>query len=175
MDILLEQGAFLGLIVSAVETYKKECFGSLLGYGTRNRIIVEFAVPSQVAERTFSKVDPDWKRLSQSKDLLRQISTLEHLGYFHSHAQYGRKRSRTRQSSADKSTMEETDIEIIVAINEKRRTQPWKTVNAELHGTIGGYQIQIAGYYKNKDGEIKKSSVYCPFATGLPIAEKHLV
>jgi len=86
MDVILEQEAFLGLIISAVETYKKECFGSLLGYGTRNRIIVELAVPSQVAERAFVKVDPDWKRLSQSEEILKQLSTLEHLGYFHSHA-----------------------------------------------------------------------------------------
>lgn len=172
MDIILEQEAFPSLIMSAVETYKKECFGSLLGYGTRNRIIVELAVPSQVAERTYSGVEPDWKRLSQNEEIIKQLSTLEHLGYFHSHAQRGEERSRTKQSPSDKDSMRETDIEIIVAINDKKRTQAWRTVRGELHGAVGNYQIQVAGYYKKKDGDIKKIPVYCPFATGLPTPEK---
>jgi len=68
--------------------------------------------------------------------------------------------------------MMETEIEIIVAINDKKRTEPWKTVREELHGTIGNYQIQIAGYYKYKGGDIQKLPMYCTFATGLPIPEK---
>jgi proteasome lid subunit RPN8/RPN11 len=173
MDIFLEQEAFLGLIVSAIETYKKECFGSLLGYDTRNRKIIELALPSQVAERTYRGVEPDWKRLSQSKEILKQLSTLEHLGYFHSHAQYDKKRSDTKLSSPDKESTKKTDIEIIVSINDKKRTQKWKIVKKELHGTISKYQIYIARYHKNKTGNIKKIPMYSPLATGLPMPERY--
>jgi proteasome lid subunit RPN8/RPN11 len=168
MDVFLEKEAFLGLLLSAVETYKKECFGSLLGYETKTQVIVELAIPTQVAERKFSTVEPDWNRLAQSKKILSQHTIYSHLGYFHSHPQFGKRRYGTTQSNKDIESMGNSELEIIVAINDRLRSQRWKTVQKELRGSAENYSIRIAAYYKDSNGQIAKYPIHCPFATGLP-------
>jgi proteasome lid subunit RPN8/RPN11 len=171
MEVFLEEEAFLGLLLSAVETYKRECFGSLLGYVTGTRIIVELAIPTQAADRKFSTVEPDWKRLAQSKKILSRHTTYSHLGYFHSHPQFGKKRYGTAQSTKDIDTMGNSELEMIVAINDRLRPQKWKTIQKELRGSVDDYSIRITAYYKNSGGKINKYPISCPFATGLPILE----
>jgi len=34
MDVFLSDKAFIGLVLSAIEVYKRECMGSLLGYNS---------------------------------------------------------------------------------------------------------------------------------------------
>lgn len=172
MDVFLEKEAFLGLLLSAVETYKKECFGSLLGYDTKDRIVVELAIPTQVAERTYSTVEPDWKRLAQSEKILSQHTVFSHLGYFHSHPQFGQKRYGTKQSKKDIESMGDSELEMIVAINDRLRSQRWKIVDKELRGSTENHSIRIAAYYMNDNGKIAKYPICCPFATGLPIADR---
>jgi len=173
MDVFLEKEAFLGLLLSAVETYKRECFGSLLGYATENRIIVELTIPTQVAERKFSTVEPDWKRLAQSKKILSQHTTYSHLGYFHSHPQFGKRRYGTAQSSKDIESMGNSELEIIVAINDRLRSQKWTIVQKELRGSTEEHSIRMAAYYRDSDGEISKCPISCPFATGLPLPNRY--
>jgi len=171
MDVFLEQEAFLGLLLSAVETYKRECFGSLLGYSTKNRIVVELAIPTQVADRRYSTVEPNWNRLAQSEKILSEHTSFSHLGYFHSHPQFGQKRYGTTQSKQDIESMKDSELEIIVAINDRLRSQRWKIVQKELRGSTEDHSIRIAAYHMI-DGKIAKYPIYCPFATGLPIANK---
>ena len=47
LDVYLSDKAFLGLVLSAIEVYKKECMGALLGYNAYNRIVVKYAIPYQ--------------------------------------------------------------------------------------------------------------------------------
>lgn len=175
MEVFLEKEAFLGLLLSAIETYKKECFGSLLGYITGKRILIELTIPTQVAERKFSTVEPDWKRLAQSKKIMSQHTAYSHLGYFHSHPQFGKKRYDTKQSEKDIDSMENSELEIIIAINNKLRSQRWNIVRKELRGSVGDYSIRIAAYYRNNDGEIIKYPISCSFATGLIASNGTLV
>ena len=55
MTAYISQNAFWGLLISAVEVYKRECFGLLIGYrdrkGPEEMYIVEHAVPFQSAGR----------------------------------------------------------------------------------------------------------------------------
>ena len=55
MIAYVSQSAFWGLLISAVEVYKRECFGLLIGYrdrkGPEQRYIIEHAVPYQSAGR----------------------------------------------------------------------------------------------------------------------------
>src|SRR5260370_6724979 len=55
MTAYVSQNAFWGLLISAVEVYKRECFGLLIGYrvrrGRQEMYIVEHALPYQTAGR----------------------------------------------------------------------------------------------------------------------------
>ena len=45
-------------------------------------------------------------------------------------------------------------IEIVIAINDAKKKAKWNEGQQyELHGTIGKYNIQIAGYYKTRNGK----------------------
>ncbi len=51
MIVQLCQTAFLSVVLSSIEAYKKECYGLLLGYRTDTDWLVEYAIPYQTATR----------------------------------------------------------------------------------------------------------------------------
>ena len=170
-EIFLSDKAFLSIILSSVEVYKKECLGVLLGYRTHGRVIVKYAIPFQTAERTYSEVEPNWRREAKVLEILPNLIQLEKLGYFHSHPQWGRQKGRAELSEGDIDSMEEGEIELVVAINDARGKMPWGESNKRLFGTLGGYRIDIAGYYiRTSDGEIMQYRILCPYAVGFDYA-----
>jgi hypothetical protein len=58
MKLFLSESAFMGLILSSIEVYKKECLGLLLGYKLEDRFIVEYTVAYQSAKRMRNGVSP---------------------------------------------------------------------------------------------------------------------
>lgn len=166
-DIFLSDKAFMSILLSSVEVYKNECHGALLGYQTQNRIVVEFAIPFQSAERKPSEVVPNWRRELKVIEVLPKLVQLQELGYFHSHPQWGKIRGKSQLSNQDKEYISEGDLEIVVAINDARKSVPWRQSKNQLSGTIGKYHITIAGYYKRKrDNRIVQYRILCPYAIG---------
>ena len=171
LDVYLSDKAFLGLVLSAIETYKRECMGTLLGYNTCNRIVVEYAIPYQIAERKPSGVEVSLKRESRIKEILPKVCQLEHVGYFHSHTQWGQKMAETKLSEIDVRDMVPTKIEIVVAVNDSKKRITWNTSASgkELYGTIGRYYLKLACYYKTKDGKIRRCKILCPYILGFDL------
>ena len=166
-EIFLSDKVFLSIILSSVEVYKNECHGVLLGYKTRGRIVVEYAIPFQSAKRTPNEVIPNWRRELKVLEILPKMIHLEKLGYFHSHPQWGSSKGIAKLSDADKDCMMEEDIEIVVAINDAFRKTPRVELSKGLSGTIGKYRITLAGFYKrSSDNRIKKYRIMCPYAVG---------
>jgi len=58
MTVYIYETAFLSIVLSSVEAYKKECYGLILGYRTDKQWRVEYAVPYQTAERGHKTVTP---------------------------------------------------------------------------------------------------------------------
>ena len=173
-EIFLSDKAFMGIILSSVEVYKNECHGALLGFKTGRRIIVEYAIPFQSAERKFSEVTPNWRRELKVIEVLPKLVHLQKLGYFHSHPQFGHRRGVAKLSRSDKNYMKEGEVEIVVAINDAKRRLPWSETKNGLSGTLGRrYHITIAGFYKRKrDGKIVQYRILCPYAVGFDYAFK---
>jgi proteasome lid subunit RPN8/RPN11 len=170
-EIFLSDKAFMSIILSSVEVYKNECHGALLGFQTQGRIIIEYAIPFQSAKRKFAEVMPNWRRELKVIEILPKLIHLQKLGYFHSHPQFGNKRGLPELSEPDKNYMQEGEIEIIVAINDARKTSPWTESKNKLSGTLGNYHIVIAGFYKRKkDSKILQYRVLCPYAIGFDYA-----
>ena len=169
-EIFLSDKAFMGIILSSVEVYKNECHGVLLGFRTPGRIVVEYAIPFQSAKRTPSEVVPNWRRELKVIEMLPKLIHLEKLGYYHSHPQWGRSRGLPELSETDEEYMREGEVEIVIAINDSKRTSPWRS-KKRLFGTIGKYHITIAGFYRRKrDMRIAEYRILCPYAVGFDYA-----
>jgi hypothetical protein len=126
----------------------------------------KYAIPYQTAKRKPTEVEPDWKRELRVQKILPQLMQLQHVGYFHSHPQWGDQKRVAELSKKDIEYMIPEQIEIITAVNDAKRKIKWNTTGKDLYGSIGGYHLRLAGYYKRKDGEIKHFPILCPYALG---------
>jgi proteasome lid subunit RPN8/RPN11 len=185
VQVYLNENVFLGMVLSSVEVFKKECFGLLLGYRTDGKYIVEHAIPYQSVRRghNWTELRSDkWKIL---REILRNFPRLDILGDYHSHTMYRDVRASVALSDDDIDYMEPHELQIVVAINqhEQRRTKSW-TVNGDgtISGWIDRYHFRIAAYYfdhaavngahggnghsPRKPSRPRLAEILCPFAVG---------
>jgi proteasome lid subunit RPN8/RPN11 len=171
MEIYLSENAFVGLVVSTIEVYRKECFGVLLGQRTPERVLVDFVVPYQTANRKFREVHVDLMRSQRVEEAVRTASRWECLGDYHSHPMYGTSRATTALSKVDQKFFKDGSVAIVVAISDSIRQKQWTYVRGGgVCGSINGYRITIAGYYK-RDGTIERAPIHCPYAIGFQAKE----
>jgi len=168
MNVFMSEKALISLILSSVEVYKNECIGSLYGHQGEERVVVEYAIPYQTAKRKPSEVEPVYHRESRVLDLLDEICSLEHVGYFHSHCQRGDIKASESLSEPDKESISPSQIEIVLAVNDSKRWIPWGVSRKVLYGALHDYRFRIAAYMKLVDSErIIKCRVICPYAVGI--------
>ncbi len=166
MEVYLSENAFIGLLVSTIEVYRRECFGILLGHSTADRVFVEFAVPYQTANRKYREVHIDWKRSQRVEEAVRSTTRWECVGDYHSQTKYGPSRASTQLSKEDKLYFSDATVGIVVAVNDISKSRPWGYVKGgTLSGGVNGYSIRIAAYYKS-NGYIGKTNIICPYAIG---------
>src|SRR6266545_6392983 len=88
MTAYVSQNAFWGLLISAVEVYKRECFGLLIGYrvrrGRQQMYIVEHALPYQTAGRRHKGVVSNPRAHKRIERFLSNIPQLSVIGDFRS-------------------------------------------------------------------------------------------
>lgn len=148
IQVYLSENVFMGMVLSTVEVYKNECFGLLLGYRLADRYVVEHAIPYQSVKRgrNFAELRSDKWRVIQ--EVLRYFPRLDMLGDYHSHTMYGNVRAEVSLSRDDIDYMEPNDLQVVIAVNENRRTREW-TVNGDrtVSGSLDRYHFKIAAYY----------------------------
>ena len=169
MHVYLSENVFMGMVLSTVEVYKKECFGLLLGYRAAEKYVVEHAIPYQSVKRghNFAELRSDKWRLIQ--EVLKHFPRLDVLGDYHSHTMYGDVRAEVSLSRDDIEYMELNDLQVVIAINENRRSRGW-TVNTDrtMSGSLNRYHFKIAAYYDaNRAGA---HGLYRKVANGRPRA-----
>ena len=82
MKVFLSEAAFMGLILSSIEVYKRECLGILLGYKLEDRFIVEYSIAYQSAKRMRNGVSSNHLRHTRIEKVLSRFDRLELLGDF---------------------------------------------------------------------------------------------
>lgn len=168
MQAYLSEHVFWGLLVSAIEVYKKECYGMLLGYRGEDRFIVEDAIAVQKAERHSS-----WVKAKDSsfRKLLSFFDNLPHLdliGDFHSHPN-----ALPTLSREDVDSMRPGDLAIIVEIRDRAREQFWRyNEDGTLSGSTDEYFLKVAAFTRDRKGKTKAVEIVCPFAIGFDIKGK---
>src|SRR5512145_1430465 len=89
MRVYLSENAFIDLLLSSAEVYKKECLGFLLGYKLEDRFIIEHAFSFQTASRKPKGVVSHDRSHKKIEPILSRFDRLQLIGDFHSHTQFG--------------------------------------------------------------------------------------
>ncbi len=166
--VYIKERAFLAMLLSVVEVYRRETLGLLLGYRGENRFFVEYAIPFQTAEKKFSWSAPKASAVSRMTDIIRNMS-IDVIGDYHSHTQFRGEMARAIPSGEDIADMQKGNVHIILAVNPRKKTVRWKeNADGSISGTISSYHIRISAATPVGEYKYKRVKIICPSATGLP-------
>ena len=148
MQVYLSENVFMGMVLSCVEVYKKECFGLLLGYRAPGKYIVEHAIPYQTVRRGHNWAELRSDKWKVIQEILRNFPKLDVLGDFHSHTLYRDIKAQVSLSHDDIEYMDPEDLQIVLAVNENKRSREW-SLNSDrtISGSIDKFYFKIAAYY----------------------------
>ncbi|MHA2022393.1 MAG: Mov34/MPN/PAD-1 family protein [Candidatus Thorarchaeota archaeon] len=167
MSVIVRANAFIGLIASVAEGFKDEVGGLVFGdhFATSKKFVIDVVIPLQTAKRKPSEVHFHPKRTKRVQSLWDDLSPYWYLGSFHSHPEYGGKKYYPVPSETDEDSMDPRELEIIVSIWKKKRSEPLGYIKDDLRisGTVGNYHIQIASWYKEKNGDVVEQELWCPY------------
>jgi proteasome lid subunit RPN8/RPN11 len=152
-QVYLNENVLMGMVLSTVEVFKKECFGMLLGYRADGKYIVEHAIPYQSVRRGHNWTELRSDKWKIMQGILRNFPKLDILGDYHSHTMYRDIRASITLSEDDIAYMEPHELQIVVAINqhEYRRAWSWSlNIDRTLSGWIDRYHFRIAAYYYDR-------------------------
>ena len=186
-EIFVSEQAFLSIVLSSAEVYRRESYGLLFGYSLPGKTIIEGAIAYQTAERRFSEVSLFERQNRIIQRVIARFPKYEYLGEFHSHADYRGREAESGLTDADLESMTEGEIALVVAINPRRRTVPWSTNrDGRLSGTLADFRFRFGGYTlrppaaeqrgpKRKQRgrrrkvrpRLSRARVSCPYAVGL--------
>jgi proteasome lid subunit RPN8/RPN11 len=171
MKVYLSENAFMGLLLSSAEVFKKESLGYLLGYRLDDRFIVEYAFGLQTARRRRRGVIFPRRNQKKIEPILSKFIKLQIVGDFHSHTPYGDMKSVAVPSPEDIKGMEKDNLYIIIAINKVGRNQLWKeNKDGSISGSMGDFFFKISAYYCPVTGAApQKAFIYCAFPPGLKV------
>jgi len=168
MQAYLSEHVFWGLLVSAIEVYKKECYGLLLGYRGEDRFIVEDAIAVQKAERHASWVKAKDASFRKILSFVQNLPHLDLIGDFHSHPN-----ALPTLSKEDVETMRPRDLAIIVEIRDRAKEQFWRyNEDGTLSGSTDEHFLKIAAFTRDRKGKTSPVEILCPFAIGFDIKGK---
>jgi len=165
--VYIKERAFLAMILSVVEVYKRETLGLLLGYKGGNRFFVEYAIPSQTAEKKFSWTEPKMRAIERMTNITKNMS-IDVIGDYHSHTDYGGEMAKAMPSGEDIADMQSGNVHIIIAVNPKLVKVKWRQNNdGTISGTISNYHVRISAATPIGEYKYRRVKIICPSATGL--------
>jgi proteasome lid subunit RPN8/RPN11 len=164
MRVYLSENAFIDLLLSSAEVYKKECLGFLLGYKLEDRFIVEHAYSFQTADRKPKGVVSLDRSHKKIEPIIKRLDRLGIIGDFHSHTQFGLEKGLPTPSQEDIESMSPHHIYLIIAINNNRKTMSWaENRDGTISGSVSNFFFKIAAYYLYRDSSLRKAKIHCPF------------
>ncbi len=165
--VYIKERAFLAIILSVVEVYKRETLGLLLGYKGGNKFFVEYAIPSQTAEKKFSWTEPKMRAIERMTNITKNMS-IDVIGDYHSHTDYGGEMAKAMPSGEDIADMQSGNVHIIIAVNPKLVKVKWRQNNdGTISGTISNYHVRISAATLIGEYKYRRVKIICPSATGL--------
>ncbi len=167
MRVYLSENAYIDLLLSSAEVYKRECLGFLLGYQLEDRFIIEHAFSFQTAYRKHKGVTSYDRSHKKIDPILARFDRLQIVGDFHSHTQFGTMKGLPFPSPEDISGMVPGHIYLIVAVNNNRKTMSWaENRDGTISGSVDKFFFKISAYFLNSGSSVRKAKIHCPFPPG---------
>jgi proteasome lid subunit RPN8/RPN11 len=171
MIAYISQNAFWGLLISAVEVYKRECFGLIIGHLDRQpgkeMFVVEHAIPFQSAGRKHKGVVTNPRAHRRIERFLANLPQMSVIGDFHSHTMWGYTRAASHPSDTDREGMQPDNVYVILSVNDRLREVPWNyNDDGSLSGTTDDHYFRLTAYTVTEGGETRRISILCPYAIG---------
>ena len=167
MRVYISENAFIDILISSAEVYKRESLGFLLGYKLEDRFIVEHAFSVQTANRRHKGVIYNQKNHKKIEKILSRFDKLQIIGDFHSHTQFGPTKGLPIPSVEDIKGMILDRIYLIVAINNNEKTMPWgENRDGTISGSVSDFFFKISAHFLNGNSSVKKARIHCPFPPG---------
>lgn len=163
MRVYLSENAFIDILLSSAEVYKKECLGCLLGYKLEDRFIVEHAFSFQTADRRHKEVVVHDKNHKKIEPILERLDKVQIIGDYHSHTQFGPAKGLPVPSEEDIAGMKYEHIYLIVAINNNEKNVSWgENRDGTISGSVGDFFFKISAYFIAKNAT-KRAKIHCAF------------
>ena len=171
IKVYISENAFMGLLLSCAEVFKKESLGYLLGYRLEDRFIIEHAFGFQTAKRKPKGVIFYHRSHKKIQSILSNFEKLQIVGDFHSHTQFGSTKGVPIPSPEDIKGMEADNLYIIVAVNDLEHTRPWRrNRDGSVSGSVGDFFFKITAYFAPRANSLpRKARIYCQFPPGLSV------
>jgi proteasome lid subunit RPN8/RPN11 len=172
IEAYLSLPAFLTIVTSSVEVFRRETIGYLIGFKGESKFMVEYAIPYQTAESTPTHATLDENRVARVNEILAKLSQgLEYVGDFHSHTVYGDLPGTVLPSGTDLMSAIPGELGIICSVNFRKKSANWReNRRGILTGTVGEYRIEIGGYHFDKahiGRNYQRVRIKCPSVTGI--------
>jgi len=168
LKIYVLENAFWNLLLSSVEVYPKECLGLVIGALNDDVSVIHHAVTFQTANRRRRDVEfPRHSVHRNVRSLLEEFLPHQRIvGDFHSHTTA----RADKLSPEDLATMEEGQVYVIIEVNKKRKSVPWRYNSTQtlLSGTTRQFFFRIAAWYKAPDDKrFRLAQLICQVSPGL--------
>ncbi len=165
--VRLSNSAFLSMVTSCLEVYKKESYGVLLGMSVNGHSLVKHSMNYQSAKRTYDYVDVHPKREKKITRVLKYISTNKLVGDFHSHADWPD--GLSNHDKKDLLSKGNKWVSLLLVIWDTNKKTPWIYNRKEkyLSGSVGKRFFVKMHAYKNMEGKIQKVRIDCPYVKRL--------
>ena len=159
---VLEQ-AFIGMIASAIEVYKQESFGALIGEVHKKHYLVFDSYTFQTAKRTTVSVTVKKARQERLDNALKFFTKSKVLGDFHSHPEGPHYLSKWDKDEIVKGP---SLVSVLVSIYRTSRHTPWtRNEDLSISGSLAKkYFIRISAFEADKQkGRVCPIKVVCPY------------
>jgi proteasome lid subunit RPN8/RPN11 len=160
-NLTLSEDAFISLVTSCVEVYKKESFGLLLGIMHRKHYMVIDTINYQSAKRGYVEVSVTANKVKRMNYVLKRVTDLRVIGDFHSHPDGPEYLSETDYDEIAKSG---TPLSVLVVVKKTRKRRKWEVhKDLSVSGNIGSkFFVKILAF--EFDGrEIYPIKIICPY------------
>lgn len=170
----IRKEAFLIMTWAAIETFKKECFGFLLGYPPtkrKNFFSITDAVSFQRVKRFNTRVDVYKGVERKFNKFISDISGVypKYLGHFHSHPEWGDHLPSVDMSETDLRGFNKTPepLEFIVGVSSRKKGQAtWESLpDGDVKGSFDKFNLHFTVYtlvQESEEATIQKLRIVTP-------------
>ncbi|MFH1751605.1 MAG: Mov34/MPN/PAD-1 family protein [archaeon] len=163
-SLMLRKQAFVDIMASCLEVYKKEAYGLIIGTKWGKNFIVKQALTFQSAKRHYHYTTVNVSREKRIKYVLKYCSKNKVLGDYHSHSNM-----YPRLSQYDRKALMESEagfVSLLVSVKKSKRHEKWahNSSDKSISGSLGDqYIAKIKAYTYNSDkSRIEKLYIKCP-------------